>query len=521
MADTRDITGKNRKFTGTDSIVLPKGTEAQRVNSEGGQLRYNTDTNLAEYYNGNEWKPIDSPPTITTVSPTTPVDDGSTTTTITVNGSNFQSGATVKLVGNDGTNYAVSSYTLVSANQITFSYTSALAAAGVNTPYDLVITNPSGLAATLEDGFTPNTAPTFNSPAANSSLGNIQIGANGSTLTQISVSDSVGGTLVYSISAGALPGGVSINSSTGALSGTTNATGTFTFTIQATDGTTAVTRQFTATVFDPYVSATGGSTYQTGGYKYHKFTSSGTFAVSNAGQAPNNQFDYLICAGGAAGGHRHAGGGGAGGLLYSNTSTLTAQSYTITVGAGGAKFTNQDQSGRLGRDGNDSSALGLTATGGGGGGDNGPPGRSGGSGGGGGESNSQGGSGISGQGNPGGNKQGSYGGGCGGGGKGAQGQDGNSGGQGGSGGQYTTFAQATSSGSGNYYAGGGGGGGYQVGGRRASGGSGGGGNGGGDGASGTDASGNTGSGGGGGGQTNGPIAGSGGSGIVIIRYPVE
>jgi hypothetical protein len=31
MADSRDITGKNRKFTGTGGIKLPTGTEAQRV----------------------------------------------------------------------------------------------------------------------------------------------------------------------------------------------------------------------------------------------------------------------------------------------------------------------------------------------------------------------------------------------------------------------------------------------------------------------------------------------------------
>jgi hypothetical protein len=30
-----------------------------------GQLRFNTDTNLAEYYDGTDWKPIDAPPTIT------------------------------------------------------------------------------------------------------------------------------------------------------------------------------------------------------------------------------------------------------------------------------------------------------------------------------------------------------------------------------------------------------------------------------------------------------------------------
>ena len=51
MADSRDITGKNRKFTGTTGIKLPTGTEAQRVD-ESAQIRFNTDTNLAEYYDG-------------------------------------------------------------------------------------------------------------------------------------------------------------------------------------------------------------------------------------------------------------------------------------------------------------------------------------------------------------------------------------------------------------------------------------------------------------------------------------
>ena len=519
MANIRDITGKNRKFTGTDGIVLPKGTQAQRADTESGELRFNTDTNLAEYYDGSEWKPIDAPPTITGVTPAAFVDNGSNSTTITIAGSNLQNGGTLKLVGDDETEYAVSSYTRVSSSSVTFAYTNALAGASTNGPYDVKFDNPSGLSATSEDALTPNVAPVWNSPAADSSLGNINIGANGSTFTQISVTDAAVGTLVYSISSGSLPSGVTINSSTGALSGVTDTGAVSSFTIQVTDGTTAITRDFTATVTNPYVTATGGSTYQTGGYKYHKFTSSGTFTVSSAGSGPTGQTDYLIVAGGAAGGHRHAGGGGAGGLLNSNT-TVTAQSYAVVVGAGGAKFTNSDQTGRRGRDGSSSSALGISTTGGGGGGDNGPAGRSGGSGGGGGESYSSGGSGVSGQGNPGGNTGQQYGGGSGGGGKGATGTAGQSGRQGGSGGSYTTYAQATSSGSSNYYAGGGGGGGYQVGGRRASGGSGGGGTGGGDGNSGTDASGNTGSGGGGGGQTVGPIAGSGGSGIVIIRYPV-
>ena len=61
MADSRDTHGKNKRFTGTDSITLPKGTSGERVASgasDKGKIRYNTTTNLSEYYDGNVWKAI-------------------------------------------------------------------------------------------------------------------------------------------------------------------------------------------------------------------------------------------------------------------------------------------------------------------------------------------------------------------------------------------------------------------------------------------------------------------------------
>ena len=58
MADLRDFTGKNRKFTGTASVKLPEGTTAQRVDLQGA-LRFNTTTGLAEYYTGTLWKSIE------------------------------------------------------------------------------------------------------------------------------------------------------------------------------------------------------------------------------------------------------------------------------------------------------------------------------------------------------------------------------------------------------------------------------------------------------------------------------
>ena len=118
MSNIKDFKNKNTEFTGTKGIDLPEGTEAQRVDEQG-VLRFNTDTNLAEYYDGTQWKPIDSPPTISSISPETPVDDGSTVTEITVTGSNFQSGATAKFVGSDGTEYTSVNLNVVSSSSFT------------------------------------------------------------------------------------------------------------------------------------------------------------------------------------------------------------------------------------------------------------------------------------------------------------------------------------------------------------------------------------------------------------------
>jgi hypothetical protein len=57
---------ENITDTGTEGTRVATGTTAQR-GSTTGQLRFNTDTGLAEYYTGTEFKAIDTPPTITSV----------------------------------------------------------------------------------------------------------------------------------------------------------------------------------------------------------------------------------------------------------------------------------------------------------------------------------------------------------------------------------------------------------------------------------------------------------------------
>ena len=80
--------------------------------------------------------------------------------------------------------------------------------------------------------------------------------------------------------------------------------------------------------------------------------------------------EYLIVAGGGAGGRHHGGGGGAGGLLHGYTrASLSTGSYTVVVGAGGAKNTGTNSSPHVAAsNGQNSSVFGLTSIGGGGGG---------------------------------------------------------------------------------------------------------------------------------------------------------
>lgn len=112
------------------------------------------------------------------------------------------------------------------------------------------------------------------------------------------------------------------------------------------------------------ITATGGTVTDVGDFRIHTFTSGGTFTVTAVGSNPDAE--YLIVAGGGGGGTSNSGaasGGGAGGMQV-GTATVTATSYTITVGAGGngavfgTPITNAQK-------GSNSSAFGVTAEGGG------------------------------------------------------------------------------------------------------------------------------------------------------------
>jgi len=113
---------------------------------------------------------------------------------------------------------------------------------------------------------------------------------------------------------------------------------------------------------NPFMVATGGTITTSGNDKIHTFTGPGTFTVCTAASsAANNEVSYVVVAGGGGGGQNTpfgstgAGAGGAGGYRETkspvtpytaspldgqpsapNRITVTATSFPITVGSGGA-----------------------------------------------------------------------------------------------------------------------------------------------------------------------------------------
>jgi hypothetical protein len=286
-----------------------------------------------------------------------------------------------------------------------------------------------------------------------------------------------------------------------------------------------------------YLEATGGTVTTSGNAKIHTFTGDSNFVVSSAGNdAGSNTVSYLVIAGGGAGGTCRSGGGGAGGYREGKTPQcvsytasplnapaglpVTAQTYPVTVGAGGTSPGNRVHHGGTG---SNSVFSTITSAGGGGGASDGSPttGENGGSAGGGANSG-PGGTGNTPpvsppQGNNGGNSIiGNAGGG--GGGAGAVGGNMPSNPTAGTGGAGVT---SCITGSPVARAGGGGGGSSGTG---APGGTGGGGNGKGGGqptAAGCAGTANTGGGGGGVSEPGSGGGGAGGKGVVIIRYKFQ
>jgi len=108
------------------------------------------------------------------------------------------------------------------------------------------------------------------------------------------------------------------------------------------------------------ITSSGGTITTSGGRTFHIFTTNGTFTA-----LPNTSVEIFLIGGGGGGGGWAGGGGGAGNLIILTT-TLSADSYSVTIGQGGTGGVNLASVGSAG--GSTSFGSIATALGGGGGG---------------------------------------------------------------------------------------------------------------------------------------------------------
>jgi hypothetical protein len=178
-------------------------------------------------------------PTVSSISPST---IENTQTAVTITGTNFVNGATVNAISSTGAIYNADTVSFTNSTTLATNFT--LTTDGT---YYIRVENPDGLAGRSATALlTVSDAPTWVTAAG--SLGSIAAGS-AINFTVQATSDS---TVSYSVVSGSLPGGASLNSSTGAITGTESgatAETTYNFTIRATDAESQTAdRAFSITV---------------------------------------------------------------------------------------------------------------------------------------------------------------------------------------------------------------------------------------------------------------------------------
>jgi hypothetical protein len=314
-------------------------------------------------------------PVILSTSPTSLPNINSSTT---VTGLNFATDIAATFTGTDNLVRNAKSVVRGSANSLVVTRPDTLPVSA--NPYYLTVTNPSVAYQPTQSNsnriqVNAGVAPVWQTSA---NLGTVYYGAPNSI--QLTATDADGGSSVtYAITTSALPTGLSLNTSTGLITGTwTGTPSAYTFTVRATDSGGNYS-DLLFSLSTAYAVVTGGTLTSDATYYYRAFTGNGTLAVSGTINA-----EVLLVAGGGGGGYDVGSGGGAGGLVLKSGYTIPNGSYAVAIGSGGPGSTDGATSGATRSGQNSTLGSLLTALGGGGSGSyNANPAASGGSGGGG------------------------------------------------------------------------------------------------------------------------------------------
>ena len=226
--------------------VPPIGTAGQvlKVNSGATALEYGSNTitinGSAVSLGGSTTINVGTFPTVTSISPSTVTNDA---TSFTITGTNFTSVPIVEAVNS-------STGAIIRANSVSFTSSTSISAnftITVDGTYFIRVENNDGYAVRSTNAIlTVSDAPVWSTSAG--TLGTFSGGGSVSA-TVSATSDSA---VTYSVVSGSLPTGISLNSSTGAISGTESgatADTTYSFTIRATDAETQTAdRAFSITI---------------------------------------------------------------------------------------------------------------------------------------------------------------------------------------------------------------------------------------------------------------------------------
>jgi len=285
-------TSKDPTILGTDGMVVPKGTTAERIGTTTGKLRYNTDLGFLEQYNATGWAGIDAPPTVSSV---TGVINEDVDATITVLGSNFKSGSQVSITGAavSGIDRPLST-TFINSGELT----AASNASSVNfvggASYNVKVTNPSGLSAVLEPAGTVDQTLAWTTGA-----GTVKtiLDENDvySPITTLVATDPDGTSVTYAETTSTLSGaGMTLNSNGTITGNPNNVTGqtTVSFTARATSNGISQDRSFNIIV-NPTPDGSSSSRPGTNAAQIKSLTGTttdGLYWVRHAGLNSGNAF---------------------------------------------------------------------------------------------------------------------------------------------------------------------------------------------------------------------------------------
>jgi len=210
--------------------AIPFGNTANRPTPTAGQPYFNsTDGRLELYTDTNGWQNI-VPETPTVASIYGSYLESSSSNVIQITGTNFKAGAIAYAIGTNGVEIQASATTVTSTVQISATF-SGLSPS--YEPYDIKILNTNNLFGLAADVLYINNTPLWATAAGNlGTFGELQ-----SLSFAISATDQEASAISYSASG--LPAWLSLNSSTGVISGTApsaSSSTTYTFSATASDG---------------------------------------------------------------------------------------------------------------------------------------------------------------------------------------------------------------------------------------------------------------------------------------------